>query len=81
VIDGLFLTYPFNDSSITNLFNLMGEFMLNFELRQKFKEILDSASREDLIDIANSWSGNRGFDIESTTTENIIILILDSMNL
>ena len=55
--------------------------MLNFELRQKFKEILDSASREDLIDIANSWSGNRGFAIESTTTENIIILILDSMNL
>jgi hypothetical protein len=78
VVDGLFLTYPFNDSSITDLFNLIGEFM-NEELRKQFEKILNNTQRKDLIIIANSWIGNRGFDDKSTTSENIIKLILDSM--
>ncbi len=41
----------------------------------------NNPSREDLISLAKEWKGNIGFNEETTSTENIISLILDSLNI
>lgn len=49
--------------------------------RQCMIEFLDTFDHKVLIKIADSWSGNRGVNYKTTTKENLILLIVDSMGL
>jgi hypothetical protein len=42
---------------------------------------LDTFDHKILIKIADSWSGNKGVNYKTTTKENLILLIVDSMGL